>query len=143
VDSIPLVDEQIRDGKRLLDWFRETGFPVTAAGWIRETNRYYWHLYIASPVVEDEGKDAAYDRIGALMGQMPHPFSIRPLFDVMAIGPHAPFAEAMLDLQRRHPGRSYFHFGGSHIGVVEVEAMYVYLPVEVADQKDSQASAAK
>jgi hypothetical protein len=136
VDQIPLVDEQIRDGKRLLERLRETGFPVMAAGWIRETNRYYWHLYIATPLVKDEGIDAAYPRIRDLIRHMPQPFSIESATEVVPIRPNEPFAKAMLDLKRRHPGKSYFHFGGSTIGVDEVEAMYVYLPGAGEDQKD-------
>jgi hypothetical protein len=143
VDQIPLVNEQIRDGKRLLERCREAGFPVTAAGWIRETDGYRWHLYIASPVVEEEGIDAAHGRIDALIRQMPQPFSIEALFEVVILDPHQPFAKAMRDLKCRHPGKSYFHFGGSTIGVDEVEAMYVYLPAAGEQQKDGQAAGAK
>jgi hypothetical protein len=143
VDQTTLVDEKVRDGKRLLDQFSETGFPVIAAGWIRETDRYYWHLYVVSPVVDTEGKGPAYRRIHPLLRQMPQPFSIAPLSEVKALGPHEPLAKAMLDLQRRYPGRSYFHFGGSQFGGVAVEVVYLYPSASVPDQTDGQASAAK
>ena len=142
MDQTPLVDEQIADGKRLLDRLREAGFPVTAAGWVRETERWRWHLYIVSPVVDEQGIGDAYLRIQMVVRQMPQPFSLGP-FDIMAVEPHQPLAEAILDLQRRHPGRSWFHFGGSHIGVVEIEAVYLYPPVAVADQTNRQGSGVK
>jgi hypothetical protein len=142
MDKTTLVDEQIADGKRLVDRLGEAGFPVTAAGWVRETERWRWHLYIVSPVVEDEGIGSAYRRIHTLVRQMPQPFTLGP-FDVMAIGPHEPLAEAMVDLHRRHPGRSSYHFGGSHFGDVEVEAVYSYPPVAVAEQPDGQVSGGK
>jgi hypothetical protein len=142
MDQTTLVDEQIADGKRLLDRFREAGFPVTIAGWIWASERGRWHLYVASPVVEDEGIGAAYLRIHALVRQMPQPFSIGP-FDVKAIRPKAPLAEAMLDLHRRHPGRSFFPFGGSQFGGVEVEGVYIYPPVALPDQTERQVPGVK
>jgi hypothetical protein len=135
MDQTTLVDEQIADGKRLLARLREAGFPVTAAAWIRESERWRWHLYIVSPVVEDQGIGTAYLRIHALVRQMPQPFSVGP-FDVMAVGPHEPKAKAILDLHRRHPGRSFLQFGGSQFGGVEVEAVYIYPPVAVSEQAD-------
>jgi hypothetical protein len=120
----------------------EAGFPVTAAGWVGETERWYWHLYIVTPVVEDERIGSAYRRIHTLLRQMPQPFPLSTL-DVMAVGPHEPLGEALVDLQRRHPGRSYFHFGGSQLNGVEVEAVYLYPPVAVAKQTDGQVSGVK
>jgi len=142
MDQKTLVDEQIADGKRFLDLLGEAGFPLTAAGWVGESERWYWHLYIVSPVVEDQGIGTAYLRIHALLRQVPQPFSLGP-FDVKAIGPHEPLAEAILELQRRHPGRSFFHFGGSQLGGVEVEAIHFYPSVALAEQTDRQVSGVK
>jgi hypothetical protein len=142
MDQTPLVDEQIADGKRLLDRLAEAGFPVTVAAWVRETERWRWYLNIVSPVDEDQGIGSTYRRIHALLRQMPQPFPLSTL-DIMAVGPHKPLGEALIDLQRRHPGRSYFHFGGSHLGGVEIEAVYLYPPVAVAKQTDGQVSGVK
>jgi hypothetical protein len=142
MDQIPLVEEQIADGRRFLARLGEVGFPVTAAAWVRETERWRPHLYVVTPL-EDEGSGDAYVQLFALMRQMPQPFSLDPLFDVMALGRHEPLAEALLDLQRRHPGRSSFHFGGTQFGGVEVEDVYLYPPVAVADQTDREVSEAK
>jgi hypothetical protein len=131
MDQTPLVDEQIADGKRFLDRLGEAGFPVTAAGWVHETQRWRPHLCLVSPVVEDQGIGNAYRRVHTLVREMPQPCSIGP-FDLMVFGPDEPLAEALVDLQRRHPGRSSFHFGGSHLGGVEVESVYLYPPVAVA-----------
>jgi len=73
---------------------------------------------------------------------MPQLFSIGP-FEVKAIGPHKPIAEVMLDLHRRHPRRSSYHFGGSQLGGVNIEGAYNYPPVAVADQTDGQVSGKK
>jgi hypothetical protein len=131
MDQTTLVDEQIADGKRFLDWLGEAGFPVIAAGWVRESERWRWYLDIVSPVVEEQGIRNAYHRLNTLVREMPQPCSIGPL-DLMVFGPDEPLAEALLDLQHRHPGRSYFHLGGSNLRGVEIEAVYLYPPVEVA-----------
>ena len=101
MDQTPLVNEQIEDGKRLLDRLGEAGFAVTAAAWLRDSEHEHWYLYVISPVVEDQGRGAAYRRIHPLVRQMPPPFEIGP-FDVMAARPHEPIAERLLDLRRRH-----------------------------------------
>jgi hypothetical protein len=118
------------------------GFPVTLAAWVRETERWRPHLYVVTPL-EDEGSGDAYVQLFALMRQMPQPFALDPVFDIMAIGRHKPLAKALLDLQRRHPGRSQFHFGGSHFGSVEVEEVYLYPLATVVGQADRQVSEAK
>jgi hypothetical protein len=134
MDQTPLVDEQIADGKRFLEQLGEAGFPVTAAAWIRETERWRPHLYLVSPVVEEQGIGNAYLRINTLVREMPQPSSIGP-FDIMLLGPDEPLAEVLLDLQRRYPGRSSFHFGGSHLGMVAIEDVYLYPPVAVAQPR--------
>ena len=142
MDQTILVNEQIAEGKQLLDRLREAGFPVTAAGWIWESERSQWYLYVVSPIVEDEGRGIAYRRIHAVVRQMPQGFSIEPL-DVMAVGLHQPLGEAMLDLYRRQPGRSSYRLGNTRFGDVEIEGAYIYPPVAVADQTDGQRSGVK
>jgi hypothetical protein len=138
MDQTPLVEEQIAEGKRLLEWLAEAGFPVTVAGWVRETQRWDWHLYLVSPVVEDQGIRIALRRIRTLIQQMPQPLRLGR-FDLMVVGSHKPLGEALVDLQRHHPGKSYFHFGGSQLNCVEVEAVYIYPPVALAEQPHRQA----
>jgi hypothetical protein len=138
MDQTTLVDEQIANGKRLRERFAEAGFPLAALAWVRETERWNWQLYVVSPVVEDQGIHLAYRRIRELIQQTPQPLQLGP-FDVMAVGPHEPLGEALVDLQRQHPGQSYFHFGGSQLNGVEVEAVYLYPPVAVGEQSNRQA----
>jgi hypothetical protein len=142
MDQTTLVDEQIADGKRFLNHLAEAGFPVLAAAWVRETERWRWHLYLVSPVAEGQGIRTAYRRLRTVMREMPQPFSLGP-FDIMAVEPHDPMGEALLDLQRRHLGRSWFPFGGSQFGAVEVEAVYLYPPVADAEQTNRPVSGVK
>jgi hypothetical protein len=137
MDQTTLVDEQIADGKRLLDRLGEAGFPVTAAGWVRETENGRWYLYVVSPVVKDQGIGTAYRRIQPVIRQMPQPFSIGP-FQVRAFEPHGRVAEAMLELRHRNAGRSPLRYGGTQLGGIEIEAAYLYPRVAEATQPDGQ-----
>ncbi len=141
MDQATLVEEEIADGKRVLVRFGEAGIPVTAAAWILECDTGRWYLYIVSPVVEGQGIRATYRRVLSVFDQLPQPLSFGP-FKVRAFGPRESVAQAILDLQRRHPGRSFIHFGGSHLGEREIEAVYLYPPAGASGQQDGQTSAA-
>jgi hypothetical protein len=134
MDQTPLVAEEIADGKRFLDRLAEEGFPVTVAGWLRESDNGRWYLYIASPVVDHQGIRNAYGRINDLLHQMPQPFLVSH-FGIRAVGTYRPIVAAMLDLQRRNPGRSFFHIGGSFLGDREIDDAYLYPPVAVAQPR--------
>src|SRR5262245_47507467 len=72
MDQSILVDEQINDGKRLFDRLAEEGVAVTAACWLKESESGWWHLYIATPLVgEDGGKKQAYRRMNEVIRQTP------------------------------------------------------------------------
>jgi hypothetical protein len=51
MDQGPLVSEQIEDGKRFLERLAAQDVPVTAAAWIKESERPRWYLYLATPLV--------------------------------------------------------------------------------------------
>jgi hypothetical protein len=129
MDQVPLVNEQIDDGKRLIVRLVEEGIPVTAAFWVKESESGRWYLYIATSLVKRGGaKLPAYGRILPLLGQMPQPFGIDS-FQVKAVGPSSPIAEAALALQERHPGNRGIHYEGPQLGGKYIEAAYIYPPV--------------
>jgi len=142
MDKTTLVDEKIEDGKLLLDRLVEAGVVVTAACWTLESNKGRWYLYIATPVVEEQGIRTASDRIFAAVKHMPHPFEGGP-FQIKAIGPHEPVAKAILDLPRRHPSRSPFRPDASKLGELSIEGAYLYPPVAATVQTGGQASSVK
>jgi hypothetical protein len=129
MDQIPLVAEQIDDGKRLIARLVEEGIPVTAAFWVKESQNGRWYLYIATSLVGKGGATLrAYGRILPLLEHMPPPFGITS-FRVKAVGPSDPIAEAALALQERHPGNRGFYYEGSQLGGKYIEAAYIYPPV--------------
>jgi hypothetical protein len=142
MDQTALVDEQIEDGKRLLERLAEAGFAVTAAGWVKESERDRWYLYLVSPLVEEQGIRTAYGRIHPLVRQMPQPFEVGP-FDVKAVGPREPMAEAILDLHRRQRGRSPLRYGSFPFAHLNIEGVYLYPLAAAAEHTDGKAPSAK
>jgi hypothetical protein len=67
-----LVREQIEGGRELLDQLAADGFEITAAFWAKETESGRWYLFIASPVVDEQGLSAAYGVLIAAVRNLPH-----------------------------------------------------------------------
>jgi hypothetical protein len=129
MDQATLVDMQIEDGKRLIDRLVEEGIGVTAAGWLRGAEDGQWFLYIATPLVDDEGATRkAYARVNAVIRQMPPPFWVDPM-EVKLIGPNDPVAKALQSIHRHYPGNSSIRYGEGRLGGMTIEGAYVYPPV--------------
>jgi hypothetical protein len=120
-----LVNEQIEDGRLFLDRLAREGIDVTAAGWVKESLRGRWYLYLATPLAKGGATRNAYGRILPVIRQMPQPFGI-DVFEVKAVDPSVPLAEALVTLRASHPRRPIHRFDGKHFGHVGVEEMYVY-----------------
>jgi hypothetical protein len=129
VDQRVLVDEEIDDGKRLLDRLGEEGIAVTAAGWLKESESGWWYLYLATPLVGPDGATRpAYRRVNAVIRQMPPDLRI-PSLGIKVIAPDSPTAQAVRELHQRYPGHRPVRLGETRIGDVNVEGAYIYPPV--------------
>ena len=102
MDSNPLVDELVEDGRKLIEGLRHDGFPVSAAGWLQESDGGQWFLYLASPEVGAKGIMAAYRALNATYRRM-GPLWVSP-FEIKLVGTDDPVAKAVEDLNRRFPG---------------------------------------
>jgi hypothetical protein len=131
MDQVTLVEDQIDQGRKLVERLHRDGFDVTAACWVKEGESGRWYLYLASPTVDAEGKRNAYGRINATLRQMPQPFSIDPLA-IKVVRERSPIAEAVAGVHKRHPVGTPLHFHGTHFGGVDMEAIYVYPPTVMA-----------
>jgi hypothetical protein len=129
MDQEALVTEQIEDGKRFLERLVAEGVPVTAAFWVKESENGRWYLYIATPLVSEDGDSLeAYRRINAVFRQMPEPFGIGP-FRFRAVAPSSPVGEAVVYWQKHYPGKGSFYYPGYRLGDVNVEGAYIYRPI--------------
>lgn len=129
MDQAALVTEQLEDGKRLLRCLAEANVAVTAAAWVKECESSRWYLYLATPLVTEDGATLqAYRQIYAVMRQIPQPFWVKPS-EVKAVAPSSPLAEALVSVYTRYPGRGPIRYDGYRLGNISVEGAYVYPPI--------------
>ena len=74
MDHEPLVKEQIDAGARFLREFDKYA-PVRVAFWLKESDRQYWHLYVASDEITDDNFDLAYGEVIRIAGELRSPGS--------------------------------------------------------------------
>jgi hypothetical protein len=130
MDQAALVEMQVRDGQRLVERLAREGVAVTAAAWVKETESGQWYLYLATPLVSEDGaKRAAYRRVNAVIREMqPEGFELDP-FVIKVIRPHDPTATDILAHGGSRAGRTATWFQGSRLGALAVEAAYIYPPM--------------
>jgi hypothetical protein len=128
MDQGTLVEMQIEDGRKLIDRLTEEGVPVTAAFWAKESESGQWFLYLATPLVgEDGATKPAYRRMNAVFRRMPAPFWIDPL-EVKLIGTADPITQDVLAVHER-AGKSRVwpvRWGGTRLGDLSVDGAYFY-----------------
>jgi hypothetical protein len=123
-----LVEKKVQDGQRLIDRLAEQGVAVVAASWVKENESDQWYLYLATPLVgEDGSKTAAYRRVGPLILNMQQEgIWIEPL-EIKVIGPHDPIARDILAHRPRIGVPAWFL--GSRLGDIPIDEAYVYPPL--------------
>jgi hypothetical protein len=124
MDQITLVNEQIMDGQRLVELLANEGFSVTAACWLKTSEDGQWFLYLASPVVDEEGPLKAYRRVHPLIRRMSN--SCIDPFEVKLIGTNDPIAEALRGINCRSSARGLIPYSGAQLGGVSIEGAYFY-----------------
>jgi hypothetical protein len=124
VDQIPLVETKIDDGRRLARRLIDDGFDVTAAFWLNASEGRWWHLYIASKVVDDRGPADAYRAVQASLAKLPG-LSIS-LAGIKLIGATNPITKDVLKIRKRYTGPDPIRFGGARLGGVNIEEALIY-----------------
>ena len=122
-----LVEMQLQEGQRLIDRLIKEGVAVTAAAWVKETESGDWYLYLATPLVtEDGGKRPAYHRVNAVILEMQREgFAMDPI-EKKVIGPHDPIAKDIVANRSSGPTGPPTPFRGSRLGDLAVDEAYIY-----------------
>jgi len=133
MDTAPLVEDEIKDGQKLIEQLLRDGFDVTIAFWIRfpfEETTGPW-FYIVSKTVDQEGLQAAYRAIHESLHRIPAPWgpwnSVSAMSELKLVGVNDPLAKAVLAFRDRYPGRNRFR--RPDIANYQVEELYIYPPV--------------
>jgi hypothetical protein len=117
----------IKEGQRLLDRLAENGVPVTAAAWVKETETGDWYLYLATPLVTDDGgKRPAYHRVNEVIRTLLKEGFGMDRFAKKVIGPHDPIAAGLVANRNSRPGGPLTQFRGSRLGDLAVEEAFIY-----------------
>jgi len=83
-----LVEQEIEDGKKLIEQLEARRFPVSAALWYYFPEKNRWRLVIVSPVADSQGPLKGYGRIQKALGEM-EPINLS-LDDIRLMGKEDP-----------------------------------------------------
>ena len=129
MDQGPLVVQQIEAGERLIGRFAQYT-PVQAAFWLKEPEDTPWFLYLAGDQINDSNFDLAYSEVLRLLSGTPERW-LDP-FQVKVIGTGHPVAKAVIEIQKKYPGKLPTRYHGRQLGGLSVEEVYIYaLPIAV------------
>jgi hypothetical protein len=127
VDQIALVEEQIRDGQKLVEQLNGEGVPVSAAAWVKESEGGQWYLYLVTSLVREDGATKpAYRRVTGVIRRLQGDGLWIDPFEVKVIGPTDPVGEAIVEAQQRYPGRMATRYAGASLGGLSIEGAYIY-----------------
>jgi len=126
MDTATLVVDQIDDGSRLIKSLQLAGLEVTVAFWVLPTNNEDWYLYIASPVVENEGLSEAFGQV--LPHLLPGRFPSITHSDIRLIGSHDPMVSRAVQYRDE---KIPLKFKGRTLGKMIIDEAYLY-PKELA-----------
>ncbi|MGC8643718.1 MAG: hypothetical protein ACP5XB_27985 [Isosphaeraceae bacterium] len=133
MDTNTLVEERERqeridDGKTFIDRLVQNKIPVAAACWVKPVDEDRWTLCIATPLVDEQG--ATLRANGEVLRVLRN---VSPTWittsDVKLVGVEDQITKDLLDIRRRHTGRTLRWYRGPRIGNIAVEDAYIY-PVD-------------
>jgi hypothetical protein len=122
-----LVETEIKEGQRLIDRLIQEGVLVTAAAWVKESESGDWYLYLATPLVtEDGGKRPAYRRVNTVMRKMEEEGLGMDPFAKKVIAPDDPIAQDIVAHRPSRPTGFPAPFRGSRLGDLAVDEAFLY-----------------
>jgi hypothetical protein len=127
VDTFALVGQQIEAGQKLLERLHGTGIPVTAAAWVKPTEKAQWYLYLVTPLVgENRGVKPAYRQISPVVRELQDEGNWIEVFDVKVAGPTEATGEAIAKLSRETSVNRPTRYSGAYLGDLSIDGAYIY-----------------
>ncbi len=122
MDTELLVDDQIDDGRRLIDELVRAGFDVTVAFWGRTYE--LWFLYVASASLDGQDLGNAYRQVYACLRQIPNAWI--DLSRVKVIPAGSPMAREAMAIRDKGAARIPTKYRGPRLGEFLIEEAYIY-----------------
>ncbi len=129
MDHEILVNEQIEVGRKVIAEFEKL-LPVKIAFWLKETDRAFWYLHLASDSINPYTLRDAYDKLCMIVSLIRDP-NLDP-FRINLIGSDDPLAIAAMNAYLRLESPIPIYIQNDIFGGVGVEGVYIYPPHEFA-----------
>jgi hypothetical protein len=124
MDQVSLVDRRVADGQRLVLQLLQDAFDVVAAFWLKTPDDPFFHLVIASRLVDQVGPGDAYRELQKSLQRVG--VTCISLAEIKLIGVHHPMVGAVRKMHKQAGMDRPLHFRGGQLGNLAVEEAYVY-----------------
>lgn len=122
-----LVEPDIAGGARLVEALDRAGLQVKAAFWFLIPELSVWRLFLASPIVVEQGRRAAYERVQEVLGELRSAGVEAPSLDnISAVSPDDEIVRLLSTAVRTGPGISEIRFTSNTINGVFIEDAVIY-----------------
>jgi hypothetical protein len=129
-----LVGLELEDGETFIKELARSGFDVTVAFWLHNSDSGYWDFYIASTLVDEIGSLEAYQSLNSKTRTMPAP-RIESTYDVRLIRPSDPLAQEALQYLDGYQSTSIRRFRPRETGGVSIDAGFLYPRVQPSETR--------
>jgi hypothetical protein len=129
MDTELLVDDQIADGKSLIEQLIKDNFNVSVAFWIKATDDGSWQLHIASPDVNEEKPSEAYQKVYNSLDAISS--GTISALDINLINSENPNAKGAIEHRNRVHARKGVRYYGKKLGNLAVKEAYIYQELEI------------
>jgi hypothetical protein len=125
MDKTTLVENDIEDGKKLIEALDNASFNVHSALWYYLSDSDQWRFIIASPLVDKKSPKEAYSLIQGILAKISPQIKIS-LKDVSVVSPKLDLIQLLRIAIHTGPGVSGIRFKGNTINNVFIEDAYIY-----------------
>ena len=143
MDQDTVVKEQTESGTKLIGALLKNGIEVRVAFWAKPTEAEKWYLYLASPVVDEQGQRATYRRVFDILRNTPDlwidPLEIKLLrLDdslteaALAVVTRPKASDSPFAIRNQRPCPGMTRFGGSTLGGLDIDGAYIYPTLQMS-----------
>jgi len=120
-----LVEQNIEDGKKLIDALEAVNFRIQMALWLYDSESQVWRLNIATPLVDERGSRYAYTDIQGVLKSIVPPLSLS-LQDISVISTENKLVKSLKKAIRVPYGLQGIRLTRNTINSIYIEDAYIY-----------------
>nr|QNO46795.1 hypothetical protein DEIDBPHB_00044 [Methanosarcinales archaeon ANME-2c ERB4] len=125
MDKTALIEQDLQEGKDLIEALDETEFEVDASLWFYSSDSDEWRLLIASPFVEENGPRKSYGFIRSVLTR-PSPPSGISLKNISVLSPKHHLIKLLKTTIHTGPDMAGIRFTRNVINNTLIEDAYIY-----------------